>query len=177
MAIDATIGGENSNSYITLAEADAYLNEQRLWSSAWGSATGGDGDREAALQWASSLIDTYYHFKGTLVDVEQALRWPRYGAFDTDDRLISQEVIPEQVKRATAELAFELLRRDRSAQPTILGQGITEAKVGSLMVKVDDGEILDLVPASITALLAQVGSPSNAFNAGGKSYVVPVKRS
>ena len=111
MSLIVTVGGHDSNSYVTLEEANTYLTEYRLHAAEWSAAPGGDLDREAALRWATVLIDSYFNFDGTINDQEQALRWPRYGAFDSDNRLIKQTLIPQDIKNATAELAYELIKR------------------------------------------------------------------
>lgn len=167
MALIVTIGGETSNSYVTVEEADTYLLQYRLYATEWADAAGGDEDREAALRWATVLIDSYFNFDGTINTKEQALRWPRYGAFDSDNRLIEQTLIPRDIKNATSELAYELLKRDRSEEPGLLGQGFREAKIGSLEVKVDSRATPDLIPPSVVALLNDIATPNNAFNAGG----------
>lgn len=167
MTLIVTIGGETSNSYVTLEEATSYLTEYRLYATEWTEAAGGDLDREAALRWATVLIDSYFNFSGTINTKEQALRWPRYGAFDSDNRLIEQTLIPQDIKNATAELAYELLKRDRSEEPGLLGQGFREAKIGSLEVKLDDRATPDMIPASVVALLTDIATPNSAFNAKG----------
>ena len=171
MSLIVTIGGENSNSYVPLEEANTYLTESRLYATEWSEAPGGDLDREAALRWATVLIDSYFNFHGTINTKEQALRWPRYGAFDSDNRLIEQTLIPVDVKNATAELAYELIKRDRSEEPGLLGQGFREAKIGSLEVKLDDKATPDMIPPTVVALLTDIGTPNNAFNAKGDRAV------
>lgn len=180
MAFDATVGGSSANSYVTVDRATSILTESRLRVSAWTDAANGDEDREAALRWATFLIDTYYDFEGERRnahgDVRQALSWPRYEAYDVDEVLIPYEIIPYRVERATAELALELLTRDRSAEPGLLGLGFREAKVGSLMVKVDPKETPDLIPDNINAILAPVGTPSNAATMGKGTYSAKIER-
>ena len=81
MAIDATVGGANANSYVTIDRATAILTESRLRVSDWTDAPNGDEDREAALRWATSLIDTYFDFEGQrdvgafLDEAETKLGW------------------------------------------------------------------------------------------------------
>lgn len=63
MALDATVGGANANSYLTVAEADAYF-AARLHSDVWDALSEGEGEgegdstKEAALIWATRLFDS-----------------------------------------------------------------------------------------------------------------------
>jgi len=179
-ALDATIAGTSANSYVTVERATEILTDSRLRVSAWTDAPNGEDDQEAALQWATYLIDTYFVFEGNRRnpsgDDRQALSWPRYSAYDVDEVLIPYDEIPYRVEWATAELALELLTRDRSAEPGLLGLGFREARVGSLMVKVDPQEKPDLVPDSINAILYPIGTPSAAASMGKGTYSARVNR-
>lgn len=182
MAIDATVGGSNANSYVTIDRATEILTESRLRVTDWTDAPNGDEDREAALRWATSLIDTYFEFEGNrrnrIGDDKQALSWPRYEAYDVDEVPIDYDVIPYRVEWATSELALELLKRDRAAEPGLLGLGFREAKVGSLMVKVDASSsgVPDLIPNSINAILSPIGRPSDAASVNKGTYSARVER-
>lgn len=155
MALDATVGGATANSYITEADATAYLTSSRLYISAWTSAT--LANKEVALIWATSLIDTSYEFEGSKWTLGQALRWPRIGAIDIDGVLISSGSVPEVLKRATALLALNLLTSNRMEEPALLGLGISEAKVGPMEVKIESGQVKETVPDEVRIMLASIG--------------------
>lgn len=105
--IDETVGGENANSYVTLAEADAFFEEQAL-STAWDAAA--DDDKNRALISATRRLDQE-DFRGVPVNSltgkassdTQALQWPRSGAG------FLKTVIPEPIKRATMKLAYSFV--------------------------------------------------------------------
>ncbi len=177
MALDTTIAGLESNSYLTVARATVILTESRLYATAWSSAPNGVSDQEAALRWATKLIDTYYDFEGARSKEIQALSWPRYNAFDLDEKEVPYNIIPYRIEWATSELALELLTKDRSAEPGLLGLGFREAKVGSISVKVDPSETPDLIPDNINAILAPIGTPSVAASMGKGSHTARVRRS
>lgn len=101
MAIDATVGGTGSNSYVTLSEMDAYVAE-RIYSDAWAVLV----DQEQALVTATNRLDQE-GFMGTRASDTQALKWPRTGAY-YDGVLIADDVIPQKVKDATCEMALSL---------------------------------------------------------------------
>ena len=123
MAIDATIAGATSNSYLSLAEAQAYF-AARLRSEAWETAS--DADKEKALLTACRRIEAHrlrvhrrpygypYDLPNALdrpadplapADPDQALSFPRQRDLDRSGAF----AIPDQVKQAQCEEALALL--------------------------------------------------------------------
>ena len=101
--LDATIKGENANSYCDLAFATAYANNQ-AWGDTWDAL--GDDAQSIALIGATKWLETL-PFQGNRCTATQALQWPRSGA--TCDGITSDCAgIPRQVKTAEVELAFQL---------------------------------------------------------------------
>lgn len=106
MTFDATAGAATSNSYATVAEADAYL-AVRGDTSTWTALN--NAAKESKLQWAALYLDTLT-FTGTKETQAQALAWPRYGVTDRDGYTVSG--IPAALKNAQAEMAFQLIAND-----------------------------------------------------------------
>lgn len=116
VTITATVGSATANSFVTLAEADAYL-EARVNASAWT----GDEDNKVALVDATREVSSL-PFQGWRTDAVQALSFPRSGVPDpdapadavtglaTDTPEYATDVIPQRVKDATIELALEFRR-------------------------------------------------------------------
>ena len=94
MALDATVGGTASNSYCTLAEADAFYND-RPESDDW-EAVG--ASKEAWLIRATDRLEQET-YQGERTDDDQALSMPRTGMI-VDGVEIDDDVIPVQSKRA-----------------------------------------------------------------------------
>jgi hypothetical protein len=112
-AILATVGDAAANSYITVAEGDAYAADV-LPTPAWTTATADNKIR--ALLAATARLDELEWIGGrTDTTTPQALAWPREGAAcgekDYDD-----DVVPIEVKRGTFELA-NLLLKDVTVDP------------------------------------------------------------
>lgn len=112
-----TPGGASDNSYVTLAEAEAYF-ANRLNSSVngdWTNDSAGtprtDDAKKAALITATLRLDEEM-FRGKKVLITQALKWPRYGVYDEDGYWLDSTTIPARVKRATYITALELLKVD-----------------------------------------------------------------
>jgi hypothetical protein len=156
MALDATVGGSASNSYVTEATANSYLTGERLYITAWTSAT--TPQREQALIWATFLLDVSFEYLGYKSTLAQALRWPRAGIIDADGYALDSVSIPSLVQKATATLALSLLSSDRTAEPALLGLGISEAKVGPLSATITDLAVKELVPEDVQALLLPFGT-------------------
>ena len=122
VTIDATVGGASANSYLTLAQADAYV--EAMIESAdvtkWG--TGSVDSRNRALTAAAERLDRE-RFIGSRTNDTQARQWPREGVrkpdtyvrtytagfpFRLTEDYYTNSEIPDQIKRAQIELAVYL---------------------------------------------------------------------
>src|SRR5258708_19869675 len=74
-------GVANANSYVDANDGDAY-HEGHLYVSAWTAAT--TANKEAALVFATRLIDAEFQFNCWRSNDEQALQWPRDHCPDPD---------------------------------------------------------------------------------------------
>lgn len=122
IAIDATVGGANANSYLTLADAQAIIDGfvQDADVTAWASATTDQKNR--ALFTATQRLDRERYLGARVTDT-QALQWPRTGVRRPDTYINTYAVgfpfrittdyfddteIPQQVKYAQIVLAVYL---------------------------------------------------------------------
>lgn len=168
LTLDATVGGSSSNAYLTAAEGDAY-HERRLHATVWTAAT--DATKEAALVWATQLLDDGIKWVGVVTDLEQALAWPRSGIVDREGRLVDNDAIPSQVKDATAELARLLIASDRGADRDTIGfKAIT---VGPIQLEVDKLDDLAVIPDAVYDMLREFGY---RINNPGAVKMVPLVR-
>lgn len=158
LTLTATPGAANANTYVTKAEASAVGGywETRLFRTTWTGAS--VADRNAALVWATSLLDYWVDWYGAVVDDEQALRWPRYDVQTVDNVLIDYDEIPTFLKDATAELAGHLLAGDPTDAPDTLG--FSRMKVGSLEIDVDksDRDSETTIPDHVKAMVEPYGT-------------------
>ena len=139
MAIDATVSGSAANSYVTLAEAQAYF-AGRFPSTDWDDAT--EPHMERALLTGTKRLDRAdfrgvprYPLTGTATGTTQALKWPRQGVTNEEGWTYLDTVIPQPIKEAQMELAYAVLSGDLSLAASGLEQ-FDEAKVGPLEVKI-----------------------------------------
>ena len=129
--INATVKGENANSYVTLTEANSYF-ETVPDSTTWDDKTVDQKNRAliAATRWIDSFV--YY---GDRCDDGQALKFPRNN-YQVDGVELACSKIPNNIKYAQYELARALANDTDAITGTTGKEGnISEAKLGDLAVK------------------------------------------
>jgi hypothetical protein len=131
-------------------------------------------EREAALVWATRLLDQMMIWNGTKRTNEQVLRWPRSGVLDPDGFFYDYDTIPPLLEEGTAELALVLLESNAFKQPGILGQGVDNVQLGPLRVNIASSERTDVIPQNILSLLSPLGRLEPEAKHGTK--MVPLRR-
>ncbi len=147
VVIDATVGGANANSYLTLAQAQAIIDgfvedaDVQHWN------TGNTDSRNRALFTATQRLDRE-RFLGARATDTQALQWPRTGVRKPDTYINTYAVgfpfrittdyftdteIPTQIKYAQAVLAV-FLHNNTSALGLSGLEDYKNVKIGSLDV-------------------------------------------
>lgn len=135
--IDATLSGASANSYVTLAEADAYF-ETVPDSSTWTDKA--DDAKNRAIISATRWIDAL-SFYGDRCTTTQALKWPR-DEYKVDGIDLACTFIPEPVKIATYELARALANDTDAITGSTGTTGLyDEVKLGDLQVKYKDSSM------------------------------------
>lgn len=160
ITLDNTISGASSNSILTLAECDSLIHS-RPFHSAWDDITS-DDEKKASILWATRKLSEY-SWKGYLVDLTQALPFPRTGMFDNDGREVTSTDYPEWLKVACSELAYFMATEDRLSDSGT--EGFSEIKVASLAVKIDKHDRAKDVPDAVYNMFKQWVATDTAFNA------------
>jgi hypothetical protein len=144
-------GLTNADSFVSLATANAY-HAARLHNTDWTAATVTDENKEAALKWATRVLERL-SWKGLRGSSTQALVWPRgyvpkRDPIDDDD-YYANDAVPTFVENATSELAFRLIQLDRGADPSSLG--VKRVKVGPLekVFDVNDRNLRKMLPPEV----------------------------
>lgn len=167
MSIDATVGGENANSYVTADEANSYMGG-RLHTDAWKTSA---GQKEKALRQAARILDNYVEWKGVKTDEAQAMAWPRQYVpdpeyreidyanfyFDAGDYFLPENAIPQRIKDAQCELALHLLSQDSQTVPDTAGYSQIEVE-GAVNLSVDKQDRTDVIPQYIWRIVYQFGT-------------------
>jgi len=171
LTLDATVGGTSSNSYTTAAEGDSY-HEARLFSTGWTGAS--TATKEAALVWASRMLDYSFDWTGSKYTIEQALRWPRYSALDRDGQLFDSNEIPAELKDAVSELARLLIAGDRGAESGT--EGLKRLKVDVIELEFDKLDRVNAIPDEIYQMISHLGRLRSVTSSGGQAVAVPLIR-
>lgn len=145
LALDATAGGANANSYCTLAEARA-IYATNLYATA--AALQDDPTLTQLLITATSLLDEHFEWLGYVVTQTQNLLWPRVGGLNDialgnfgggvvglNGYPLPTDVVPQKVKEATAELARQLAATNVTADNELVTNDIKYLTVGSVQMK------------------------------------------
>ncbi|MEG1707128.1 MAG: hypothetical protein RR285_00280 [Acinetobacter sp.] len=153
-----------SKSYIDIAEASAILADT-VGSESWVSLT--DQEKQASLIQSTFLLDSSFDWSGTISTNEQELRWPRAGVYDRDDRLIPSDIIPNQIKQATALMALHL---SQAGGISSVSNNVKSIKVGPISIGLDSEESIDpqIIPRFIISILSSFGDyegPSSSDSA------------
>ena len=178
VTIDATAGGANANSYITLAEADTFVEAMISSSDVSKWTTGNDDTRNRALTAAAERLDRE-RFLGARATDTQARQWPRTGVrkpdtyvntfstgfpFRISDDYYTDTEIPDQVKRAQIELAVYLKNNVDGISLAGL-EDFKSVKIGSLQVTPDKTGAIgaDRVPPMFERYLTglRISGPGN----------------
>jgi len=160
------------NSFVTVTEAEEYFYD-RLNQSSWDSAT--DETVERALVTATGILNDLDWGGEAVPTTSYPLSWPRditywdskSGGYDTleDDRsTTSFGTIPEDIKKATYELALHLIKNMSTIEDQSSGSPrLKDLTVGSVSLTFDLGSGLSnfkQLPDQIQRLIAKYEDPA-----------------
>jgi hypothetical protein len=168
--VDVTPGSADANSYVTVEEAQAYF-DGRIAIPEWTDSE----VKDALVIMATTVIDNMFsgvkvvnkdvdppfmwvlpRWTGVPTDAAvQALAWPRIGMVNRNGAPIPPDVIPRDLKRATAELAGQLARTDLTIDNDVAVQGIKSVSAGSVSVAFRDAGIATtrMIPDAVMMML------------------------
>ncbi len=123
-----TVVGLTQTSYASVDEADDY-HAKRLFASTWTASS--TADKQVALMWATRLLDEHVEWEGVPATTdEQALQWPRDGAYDLMGEEFDDETIPQFLKDATSEFARCLITEELTKDNKVINQDLKSMKAG-----------------------------------------------
>ena len=178
ITLDATIGGANANTYLTLSDANAIIDGlvEDADVIAWASAT--DDQKNRALYTAAQRLDRERYLGARVTDT-QAMQWPRTGVRKPDTYINTYAVgfpfrittdyftdteIPDQVKKAQAILAV-YLNNNKDGMGLSGLEDYKNVKIGSIDVTPDKyGAVgADRIPPIIERYLIglRISGPGN----------------
>lgn len=148
LVVEDGTGLSTSNAYCTKDEADEY-HEMRLHNTTW--TTAATATQEAAIMWATKLLDNNISWDGLKYTEDQALEWPRDGVYDRGGYEIDVDEVPQFLKDATAEFAFWLIASDLTSDDP--SKGYRRIKAGSLELEVNRWDRKGIVPRAVWSII------------------------
>ena len=152
MSIDATPNGANSDSFLTVAEADTYW-ATNLYATTWVAGT--TANKEKALKMATRILDEKCAWSGTRASSTQALGWGRTDV-TYDGITVSSTTVPIQIKNATAQFAGDLLVSNLTANSE--GKGLNSLRVGEITLDFDKTDTAGVMPEIVQEMLRGWGT-------------------
>ena len=146
-----TAGSATANAYVSLVVAEQYHLDRPAVGLTWTAAS--DAQKNAAILWATKLLDSLYDWTGYVVSSTQALLWPRYGMWYPSGYYVPSDIIPVQLQQATAEYARQLLVSDRAGDSDIETQGISSISAGPVSISFTDSVHAKVIPDAVYNLL------------------------
>ncbi len=155
-----------ANAYCSVADADAYHQARSGDDGDW-LALDDDVKERDLIKATDYLLGEYRSsWKGTRVSSAQLLDWPRWGVYPDEQFSLSNDVVPEEVKKACAELALRADTADLRADTSV---PVKEETVGPITIVYDNpGSYPSIRYAAIDRMLA----PLLASGASGVSFRV-----
>ena len=96
--IDSTVSGSDSNSYVSITEADSYFEGNPFFGENWISKS--DAEKEYWLQSSTRSLDRMYTYDGSKSESVQALEFPR----EINSSEYPADIIGKRIKDAQLEL-------------------------------------------------------------------------
>tara|TARA_R110000787_G_scaffold124732_2_gene235785 strand:+ start:3958 stop:4500 length:543 start_codon:yes stop_codon:yes gene_type:complete len=136
---------KGTNSFVTIQESDDYFND-RLYSDTWFSS---DTLVEQALVTATGILDDIDWGGTALPTASYPLSWPRdityydnksgyYTDLEDNRSTTSYGTIPEDIKKATYELALHLITNMKTVESNASGENkVKDLTVGSVRLIFD----------------------------------------
>jgi len=140
-----------TNSYITVANADAYL----VYAINAGNWSASDtAIKESALISATRMLDRQpWAGSKTQAAPTQLLQWPRTGLTDRDGNALSDSVVPQEIIDATCELAVELINNPALASQPDTSSNIKRVKADTVEIEYIRAKNGPRFPTIITELI------------------------
>lgn len=148
----ATAGAADANAYCTRAFADQYALDRPAVGTTWALAS--VDAKDAAILWATKLMDALWDWEGYPSTTTQALLWPRQGILKRSKiAYVDITVVPVELQQATAEYARQLLAGDLAGNSDVETFGVTSFKAGPVSFSFKDNVVAKPVPDTVFNLI------------------------
>lgn len=150
LTVEDGTGLPSANSYISVADADAYFAERG--NAAWAALD--NAAKEVALIQGTEFIDLRWgqKLKGGQVSTEQALAFPRSGVYSAQGALYSADSVPRRVALACCEYALQSTAGALYGTPAAPSSGEVKKKKVQVGPVVTETEYFDGATGSVGML-------------------------
>lgn len=150
----------NANSYITVVEYQTWANERFGDSRATLPQT--EAEYEAIILRGMDAFEAN-NFKGTIVQQDQPLQWPRYNVY-IDGYLVPSNSIPKEVKTSVYEYTYA--QETGNGELNTIGREVKKQKAGSVEVEYQDNASSTVINPAVSNSLRKL-----IINGGGLRIV------
>lgn len=137
MALIVTPGSASADSFVSVADCDAYCEARGL--SDWTTAADSPPEvKEGALRRATAFLSSRaFDWKGTRTDGrDQALAWPRADVTDEEGETVPDDAIPVEIVQACCEIAArEVVTPGFTSPDTTLTDRVKTERIGPMGVE------------------------------------------
>jgi hypothetical protein len=154
MGFDATVGGADANSYVTLEAVTGYM-ALRINASAWNGLT--EAQQEAYAVTATLMLECSADWYGLPDSEEQSLHFP----------VTDETIIPDAVQRAVCEQIIYLMSVDSTTLPTAIQKGLSSVNAGPVSLVFDRSMIPNLFGRMVRRIIEAYGELAEADDVGG----------
>lgn len=153
-----------TNSYVTVANADAYLM-YAINAASWVAAE--TSVKESGLISATRMLDRQpWEGEKTQPAPTQVLQWPRTGLTDRDGNALSSVAVPQEIIDATCELAVELINNPALVSQADTSSNIKRIKADTVEIEYIRGKNGPRFPTTVTELIGLWLSSAGSSYAG-----------
>jgi len=168
LTVEDGTGLPDADSYVSVAEADAYNEDFAI--TAWAGRS--LASKEAALRRATRYIDaSRFPYRGSRASATQARQWPRQGASERNGPKIGNTTVPRAIKEAVLAISNHAAENDLEG---VLERGgmVKSESVGSISVTYADGAPAGSTFESVENLIGHL-LRDYSLNGAGTSAIAP----
>lgn len=161
LVVEDGTGLSNADSYVSLADAEAYFATMPASVIAAWTGLSTDAEKENLLKYATRILDQKARFKGARTVSSSSLRWPRTGAVDCDGSPAASNTVPRPIVSAVCEIALWCATPGQGPNTVSSKQGIESitADVVSVTFRGDyDATSAQALPRGLNQILLCLGT-------------------
>ena len=159
LIVEDGTGLSTAEGYISIADADTYIAAYKGANATWDAAT--DSAKEIASRQSAQYLDGRFNWKGDMESSDQALDWPRTGAFD--ELGAEYEDLPTGLTQAAALVMFLIVTGETLTVNVNRDKQVRRKKVDVIETEYESGASQQPTFPEIGRLLSGLFYPSGTI--------------